>query len=322
MRRHPGIDVYLTAEDLRRTMATDVARGLTATPKELPPKYFYDALGSQLFDRITALPEYYPTRTERAILRAHAEQIVDRSGADTLVELGSGSSEKTELLLTAMGGRLRRYLPVDVSLPALTDAMTRLAATHPGVEVRGVVADFEHHLDQLPTGGRRLVAFLGSTIGNLHAAARHRFLAQLARCLGAGDSFLLGTDLVKDPTRLVAAYDDADGVTAAFNRNVLAVLNRELGADFDPAGFDHVARWDAVEEQMEMWLRARRRTEVRVAQLGLDVRFAAGEQMRTEISAKFRLPGLRRELAAAGLRVLGSWTDAAQDFALTLAGPG
>ena len=316
----PRIDVYLPPSDLVDTMRDDVRRGLTASPKQLPPKYFYDARGSELFEEITRLPEYYPTRTERSILEVNADEIALVSGADTLVELGSGSSEKTRLLLDALShaGHLRRYVPVDVSSAALKAAMAALADDYPGLELHGVVADFEAHLEELPAGGRRIVAFLGSTIGNLEPGARSSLLTMVRRGLGPTDTLLLGTDLVKDPARLVAAYDDAAGVTAQFNRNVLHVLNRELGADFDPELFDHVARWNAAEEQMEMWLRARVASRVHVADLGLEVGFERGEEMRTETSAKFRTDRLRDELAAAGLTVTHSWTDPDDDFAITL----
>ncbi|MDQ3466439.1 MAG: L-histidine N(alpha)-methyltransferase [Actinomycetota bacterium] len=317
----PRLDVHLTPVDLIATMRQDVRRGLTRRPKQLPPKYFYDARGSELFEDITRLPEYYPTRTERAILDANAEEVARVCGADTLVELGSGSSEKTRLLLDAMteAGHLRRYVPVDVSIAALKSAMAGLADDYPDLELHGVVADFEHHLDQLPAGGRRMLAFLGSTIGNLEPDDRHDFLTMVARGLGSGDTLLLGTDLVKDTARLVAAYDDAAGVTAEFNRNVLHVLNGQLGADFDPTGFEHVARWNPSAERVEMWLRARSASHVTVTDLNLEVDFEAGKEMRTETSAKFRIDGICDELAAAGLTVVGSWMDSGHDFALTLA---
>lgn len=315
------IDVHLTADDLLAAMRADVRRGLGTSPKTLPPKYFYDARGSALFEEITRLPEYYPTRTERTILVACADEIAALSGADTLVELGSGSSEKTLLLLDALtaAGRLRRYVPVDVSDSALEGAMSSLSTRYPDLELHGVVADFEVHLDELPRGGRRMVAFLGSTVGNFERPARRAFLTLVRRGLVAGDSLLLGTDLVKDRSRLVAAYDDAAGVTADFNRNVLRVLNRDLAADFDPLAFDHVARWNAQQGQIEMWLRARRGHRVRLDDLDLDVSFEAGEGMRTEVSAKFRVAGVQAELGDAGFAVLRTWTDDDGDFALTLA---
>lgn len=316
----PTINVHLRAEDLRATMRRDVRNGLTTSPKSLPSKYFYDARGSALFVDITRLPEYYPTRAEASILARYAPEIVAAAGADTLVELGSGASEKTRLLLDAMSerGGLHRYVPFDVSVDALTEAMESLGTDYPGLALHGVVGDFEHHLGTLPGGGVRMVAFLGSTIGNLDPAGRAAFLADLRGGLVAGDTLLLGTDLVKDPARLVAAYDDAAGMTAEFNRNVLHVVRRELGADIDPEAFDHVALWDPTAEWIEMRLRARTPVRCVIEDLGLDVRFASGEELRTEISAKFRLGGVRAELGAAGLTTIGQWTDPAGDFTLTL----
>ncbi|MEU1726712.1 L-histidine N(alpha)-methyltransferase [Nonomuraea sp. NPDC005692] len=307
---------------LRQALEHDVRTGLTATPKWLPPKWFYDEAGSDLFSRITRLPEYYPTRRELTILRARAAGIAAASGADTLVELGSGTSEKTVLLLDALtaAGTLRAYTPVDVDAVTLEAAARRLGGRFPGLEVRAVCADFERHLRLLPRSGRRMVAFLGGTIGNLEPAAREVFLKELRATLRPGDTFLLGADLVKDTGRLVAAYDDAAGVTAAFNRNVLRVVNRELAAGFEPEAFEHVALYDQRNEWIEMRLRATRDMRVRVGALGLTVDFAAGEEMRTEISAKFRLEPLGEELAAAGFTVLRSWTDPDGDFGLLLAG--
>ncbi len=317
------VDVHVDPEEAARELRLDALAGLTAFPKELPPKWFYDDLGSELFDEITTLPEYYPTRAERSILERHAAEIATASEADTLVELGSGTSAKARLLLDALAGsgKLERFVPFDVSEATLRDAAAALAVEYPDVGVHAVVGDFECHLDRIPTGGRRLIAFLGGTIGNLVPKARVRLLATIASGMRAGDAFLLGTDLVKDPARLVAAYDDAAGVTAAFNRNLLHVLNRELKADFDPGAFMHVARWDADNEWIEMWLRTERAQQVRVDTLDLDVHFAAGESMRTEISAKFRREGLAAELGVAGLRLHSWWTDDAGDFALSLAVP-
>jgi L-histidine N-alpha-methyltransferase len=314
---------HLGPDDAAEALRADALAGLTATPKELPPRWFYDERGSELFDRITRLPEYYPTRTERAILTARAGEIAAAAGADVLVELGSGTSEKTRLLLTAMreAGTLRRFVPFDVDPSVLRLAGDALAEEYPGLEVDGVVGDFTRHLGELPTDGRRMVAFLGSTIGNLAPAERAAFLADLAATLQPGDSFLLGTDLVKDEGRLVRAYDDAEGVTAEFNRNVLLVLNRELKADFDPEAFTHVAVWDTEHEWIEMRLRSVREQQVNVAALDLGVPFAAGEEMRTEISAKFRRAGVERELAAAGLAMTRWWTDPTGDFGLSLAQP-
>jgi len=313
------LDAFLSAADLERALRADVARGLTSAPKELPPKYFYDERGSQLFDEITRLREYYPTRRERSILVAHAADVA-ATGADTLVELGSGTSEKTRLLLSAMAGagHLRRFVPFDVDEVTLQAASEAVATEYDGLEVHAIVGDFEHHLDRIPGGGRRVVAFLGGTIGNLFPSERARFLAAVAQDLVPGDRFLLGTDLVKDIDRLEAAYDDAAGVTAEFNRNVLRVINRRLGADFVPERFTHVARFDKDNEWIEMQLRSDVDQRVLVPALELTVAFAAGEEMRTEISAKFRRTGVEAELAAAGLHLQEWWTDPDGDFALSL----
>jgi L-histidine N-alpha-methyltransferase len=307
------------------SLRADARAGLTAAPKSLPPKWFYDAEGSALFEKITELPEYYPTRAERAILRAVAPQVAALTGATALVELGSGSSDKTRLLLSALreAGTLRGYVPVDVSESALVAAGDALAAEYPGLAVDAVVADFEEYLG-VPAGaaaGPRLVAFLGSTIGNMVPAERSVFLRRVRAQLRPGDAFLLGTDLVKDPAVLVAAYDDSAGVTAAFNRNVLSVLNAELGADFDLDAFEHVAAWDAGREWIEMRLRSASAQSVRVRDLGLTVEFAAGEEMRTEVSAKFREARVAAELAAAGLALRSWWTDPDGQFGLSLAVP-
>lgn len=303
-------------------LARDVRAGLTRSPKSLPPKYFYDERGSDLFDQITRLEVYYPTRAERSLLTRHAAEIAAAVPAGTLVELGSGTSEKTRLLLDALreGGDLRRFVPVDFDPSVLSRSADAIVREYPGIEVHTVVADFEEHLHLLPGGDRRLVAFLGSTIGNFEPAARARFLRGVREALRPGDAFLLGTDLVKDVGRLVAAYDDPQGVTAAFNRNVLAVVDRELDADFDLDSFEHVAVWDPEQEWIEMRLRSTRDQVVRVGRLGLGVQFAAGEQMRTEVSAKFRRERIERELAAAGLRMT-RWWEGDGDFGLSLSIP-
>lgn len=317
----PTLERYLTPDDLRAALETDVREGLTRTPKELPPKWFYDQRGSQLFDRITRLPEYYLTRAERSILNEARHEIAPFSEADTVIELGSGTSEKTRLLLDAFVDRrrLRRFIPFDVSEATLRQAAASLAEEYPGVEITAIVGDFDHHLGELPTGGRRLVAFLGSTIGNFAPKPRAAFLSALSASMETGDSLLLGTDLVKNQTRLVAAYDDADGVTAEFNRNVLRVVNQELRADFQPERFAHVARFDEGEEWIEMWLRSEEEQEVSVGALDLGVAYEEGEEMRTEISAKFRRPQVEDELAVAGLALARWWTDDDGDFALSLA---
>ncbi|MGW5616073.1 L-histidine N(alpha)-methyltransferase [Streptomyces sp. NPDC003877] len=298
-------------------LRADVHRGLTGRPKTLPPKWFYDAHGSDLFEKITELPEYYPTRAEREILLARSGDIAAAARARTLIELGSGSSEKTRHLLDALT-ELHTYVPVDVSGSALTQAGQALAAERPGLEVHALIADFTAELTLPDTPGPRLVAFLGGTIGNLLPAERAAFLASVRALLAPGDALLLGTDLVKDEEVLVRAYDDAAGVTAAFNKNVLTVINRELGADFEPGAFDHVARWDPAHEWIEMRLRSRTAQTVKVPALDLAVDFAAGEELRTEVSAKFRQEGVRAELSAAGLDLAHWWTDGAGRFALSL----
>ncbi|MGE2732144.1 L-histidine N(alpha)-methyltransferase [Mycolicibacterium vaccae] len=311
---------HLAADAAAVALRRDVRDGLTATPKSLPPKWFYDEAGSDLFDQITRLPEYYPTRAEAQILRTHAGDIAAACAADTLVELGSGTSEKTRILLDALRdtGSLRRFVPFDVDASILRSAAAAVGAEYPGIEIAAVCGDFEQHLGEIPAQGRRLIAFLGSTIGNLTAGPRAAFLAAVADLMAPGDAFLLGTDLVKDTDRLVRAYDDSAGVTAQFNRNVLAVINRQLGADFDLDAFEHVARWNADQERIEMWLRSVRAQRVRIADLRLDVEFGAGEEVLTEVSCKFRQSGVDAELAAAGLRRTHWWTDPAGDFALSL----
>jgi L-histidine N-alpha-methyltransferase len=302
------------------SIETDVRRGLTTAPKDIPPKWFYDDRGSALFERITRLPEYYPTRRERAILESRAAEMARITGADTLVELGSGTSEKTRVLLDALrrAGMLTRFVPFDVSKQTLHDAAAAIEREYPGVDVQPVVGDFTLDLDTIPRKGRRLIAFLGGTIGNLLPEDRGRFLRAVGWLLEPDDFFLLGTDLVKDVDRLVAAYDDATGVTAEFNKNVLHVLNRELDADFDVNRFEHVAVFDDDREWIEMRLRSSQTQTVNLAAIDLTVEFDAGEEMRTEVSAKFRREGVERELAAAGLRLTHWWTDDAGDFALSL----
>ncbi|HEX5740241.1 MAG TPA: L-histidine N(alpha)-methyltransferase [Pilimelia sp.] len=308
-------------DDLAAALRADVRAGLSALPKWLPPKWFYDARGSALFEQITRLPEYYPTRAERAVLRTRAGRVAAVTGAKTLVELGSGASEKTRLLLTALheAGSLAVFVPFDVSASALTQSAAAIAADYPGVQVQGIVGDFTRHLGSIPGGGGRLVAFLGGTIGNLLPEERAALLAGLRGVLAPGEWLLMGTDLVKDPAVLLPAYDDAAGVTAEFNRNVLTVLNRALGADFAPAEFDHVAAWDADREWVEMRLRARRAMTVAIPAVDLAVSFAAGEELRTEVSAKFRRVGVERELGAAGFALAHWWTDPDGLFGVSLA---
>jgi len=319
------IDDHLDATH-ERGLAEDVLDGLTRPFKELPPKHFYDAYGCELFDRITELPEYYPTRAERSILQAEATAIVDTTRAAELVELGSGSAAKTRVLLDAMARAetLRRYIPFDVAESVVRTSAEALVEEYPGLRVHGVIGDFERHLDRIPpptAGEPRIVALLGGTIGNFPPGSRRRLLREIATLLGPDDRLLLGADLVKDPLVLEAAYDDTAGVTAEFNRNMLRVLNRELDADFPLEQFEHVAFFDRSNEWIEMRLRARRACSVRIAAVGLDVELLEDEEIRTEISAKFTRERLRADFAAAGLR-LASWhTDAQERFALSLAAP-
>jgi L-histidine Nalpha-methyltransferase len=317
------VDVLLGPDDLEAALRGDVRAGLSLDRgrRELPPKWFYDDHGCDLFDEITRLPEYYLTEAERSILRARAAFVAERSGADTIVELGSGTSDKTRTLLDAFSqrGMLRRFVPVEVNEATVRLAASQLAGDYPGLAVHAVVGDFERHLASIPRTGRRCVVFLGSTIGNFRPAERKAFLRDLATNLQSGDSLLLGTDLVKDVGRLEAAYNDRQGITAAFNRNVLAVVNERLGADFALDGFEHVAFFDHDEEWIEMRLRALVDQRVTVAALDLVVDFSAGEELRTEISAKFHRARVEAELASAGLRLDQWMTDPAGDFALTLA---
>jgi L-histidine N-alpha-methyltransferase len=317
-----AIDVHLDA-DASAAMAEDVRAGLTTSPKELSPKYFYDERGSQLFERITELPEYYPTRREREILAGRSAEILAAAGTPgTLVELGSGSAAKTRHLLSAMrdAGSLETYVPVDISEEITHETAESLVEEYPGLEVRGLVCDFESDLELIHSdGGARLIAFLGGTIGNLYPGERREFLTRIAGLFGPGDHLLLGTDLVKETARLEAAYDDAAGITAEFNKNVLHVLNRELAADFAVDAFEHVARYDAREERMDIRLRSLAEQSVHLAGLDLTVEFAAGEEVRTEISAKFTRERLECVYSESGLQMCGWFTDAAGDYALSLA---
>ena len=314
------IDNYLDADYFDRSLRSDVLNGFDSDFKELPPKWFYDDHGSQLFEEITRLEEYYPTEAERSILRTHAAEIVALSGADTLVELGSGAADKTRVLLDALrdAGQLERFVPFDVSEGILRSSSESILAEYPGIEVHGVVGDFERHLDKIPTTGRRMTALLGGTIGNFNPHERKGFLTEIVAGKNPGDTFLLGTDLVKDHDRMVLAYDDPYGVTAAFNKNVLTVLNTRLNANFDVDQFEHVARFDADREWMDLRLRSLVDQDVRIEDLDLDVHFDAGEEMRTEISAKFRKAGVEQELATVGLELVGWWTDERGDYALSV----
>jgi len=302
-------------------LAQDVRAGLTRELKELPPKLFYDARGSELFDRITTLPEYYPCRAEREILNRRAPEIVAESEARELVELGSGTASKTRALLYAMAGAgsLDRYVPFDVDHSVVERCAAELVELYPGLAVHGVVGDFQRHLGCIPTGDRRLFAFLGGTIGNLHPPERAAFLLRVRRLMGPTDQLLIGTDLVKDREVLEAAYNDSAGVTAEFNRNVLRVVNDGLDANFDPAAFEHVAFFDEANSWIEMRLRARGAQTVRVNGAQLEVKFSDGEEMRTEISAKFTRDAVERELEAAGMVLDGFHTDENGLFGLVTA---
>jgi L-histidine Nalpha-methyltransferase len=315
------IESFLSEAE-ERCLANDVLDGLTRPFKELPPKHFYDSRGSELFERICELPEYYPTRSEREILTTRGEEIVRRTGAGELVELGSGSAEKARILLEAMAnaGTLHRYVPLDVSERVVEEAAQQLVDEFDALRVHGVIGDFERHLDRVPDGeAARIVALLGGTIGNFPPGTRRTLLRNIGSLLAPRDRLLIGMDLVKDPARIEAAYDDPGGITAEFNRNVLHVINRELEADFSPEAFDHVAFFDRRHEWVEMRLRAKRPCSVLIADLGLRVEFAAGEELRTEISAKFTRPRVEADLAAAGLWLDGWYTDSDQLFALALA---
>ncbi|MFZ2528435.1 MAG: L-histidine N(alpha)-methyltransferase [Rhodococcus sp. (in: high G+C Gram-positive bacteria)] len=310
------VDVYLTPAELDEALRADARRGLTATPKWLSPTWLYDERGGELFEQITRLPEYYPTRVERDLLQTHSPDIADAVQPEMLVELGSGSSEKTRLLLDALAPYLHTYVPQDVSETALRGAVSRLSAEYPELAVRGVVGDFTGSLSHLPSGGRRAIAFLGGTLGNLIPDERAEFLAELAATLDSGEWLLLGVGLVVDPAVVVPAYDDSAGVTAEFDRNVLRVLNHRLGANFEPDRFRHVALWDSDNEWIEMRLEATEAMTVQIPGLDLEVSFAEGEQLRTEISAKFRLDGIARELTDAGFVVRHEWVDPHARFAV------
>ncbi|HEY5942934.1 MAG TPA: L-histidine N(alpha)-methyltransferase [Solirubrobacterales bacterium] len=319
-----AIDVHLDA-DAAAKMADDVRAGLCVYPKEVAPKYFYDDRGSRLFEQITELPEYYPTRAEREILEQRSSEIHATAGCpSTLIELGSGSAAKTRHLLSAMRAcdSLETYVPVDISEEITARTAAELVEEYPGLDVHGLVCDFEQHLERVPHGtDKRMIAFLGGTIGNLYPRQRHAFLERIAALLGPDDHLLLGTDLIKDRDRLEAAYDDSAGITAEFNKNVLAVLNNQLGADFDLDCFEHVARYDEEAERMDIRLRSTADQEVRLDGLDLEISFAVGEEMRTEISTKFTRERLEDVYAGAGLELRGWFTDAAGDYALSLARP-
>lgn len=318
----PSIDVWLDEAEWRDSLADAARRSLFCDPPYLDPVWFYDDRGSALFDEITRLPEYYLTRAERSLLVANAERIA-ACGLDTLVELGSGTSDKTTVLLDAMSSRgcLSRYVPFDVSEATLRHAVESLGVRYPHLEVRGVVGDFHRHLGMIPDGGRRMVAFLGSTVGNLDPVARRRFFFDLDCALGHGDRLLLGIDLVKDPERLLAAYDDPAGVTAEFNRNALRVVNDSLGTDFEPEAFEHVALWSDEHRWIEMRVRAAEAQVVTVPGAAKALRIAAGGEIRTEISSKFTVDAMTEELWVGGFVVEEAWSTDDGDYALLMARP-
>jgi L-histidine Nalpha-methyltransferase len=316
--------VRVDAYEVHDTLADDVREGLGRGRKELPPKYFYDERGSELFDRITGLPEYYPTRCERAILNRYAPTLVDSSRAEELVELGSGTASKTRALLYAMAGAgtLRRYVPFDVDASVVEGSAEELVELYPGLEVHGVVGDFERDLERIPEGDNRLFAFLGGTVGNLHPPERLGFLERIRDLMGPSDRLLVGVDLVKDRAVLEAAYNDSEGVTAEFNRNVLRVVNERLDADFDVESFRHVAFFDEEESRIEMRLRAEEGQVVSIPGAGIEVEFAEGEELRTEISTKFTREGVGHELREAGLRLDRFLTDDGALFGVAFASAG
>ncbi len=315
------LDTHLPPGWAEGAMRDDITRAFSRTPKVLPPMWLYDDRGSELFDRITRLPEYYPTEAERAILASRSSDIARRTGARTVVELGSGTSDKTRSLLDAFWatGQLERFVPFDVSAATLVDAAHMLADRYRGLKVQAVVGDFTRHLQHLPSGPDRMVAFLGGTVGNFYAEERRAFLGAVADSLGAGEWLLLGVDLLKPIDRILDAYNDSALVTDAFIKNVLLVINDAFGADFDPDLFDYVPFWDGREERVDMRLRSETSQSIRLTGLDLDVELAAGEEIRVEISTKFRPDRLAAELVDAGFAVDQLWTDDRADFGLLLA---
>jgi L-histidine N-alpha-methyltransferase len=305
----------------RATMAAEVRAGLSRRPlPELPCKYFYDERGSELFEAITELPEYYQTRTETALLEAHAQEIVDQVRPRELVELGSGAGRKIRLFLDAMRRRRRlsRVELLEISEEYLRESVCRLQRDYPEARVRGVAGDFAHDLAELGPGGERLLLFLAGTVGNLHPDDLPAFFHAAASVLAPGDGFLVGVDLVKDPRRLHAAYNDAAGVTAAFNLNILRVVDDRLGADFDPADFEHRAFYDEERRWIEMRLRARRALVARVPAAGVELRLAAGDEIRTELSCKYTRDSFAARLAGSGLALERWITDEDRLFASAL----
>jgi L-histidine N-alpha-methyltransferase len=316
-----NVDVRLPADWAEGEMRDDIRRAFSNRPLVLPPKWLYDDRGSELFDQITRLAPYYPTEAERSILADRAGEIAALTGADTIIELGSGTSDKTRTLLDAFHntGQLRKFSPLDVSEATLVEAASMLAERYGGIEVHALVGDFTRHLSHLPDGDQRLVAFLGGTVGNFYVEERRAFLGALADTLNDDEWLLVGVDLVKSADRILDAYNDSGGVTARFIKNALAVLNHSLGSDFDLEAYDYVPMWDALEERVDMRLRATVPQLVRIDGLDLDVELGEGEELRVEISTKFRPERLRSELDEAGFELAELWTDANDDFGLALA---
>ena len=314
------VENYLDEGYFDRALRSDVLAGLQKTPKRLPPKWFYDDRGSELFEQITRLTEYYPTEAERSILSARANDIALASGADTLVELGSGAADKTRVLLDGLSstGQLRGFVPFDVSEGILRSSSVALLDEYADLVIDGVVGDFEHHLGKIPREGKQLIALLGGTVGNFYPEHRKQFLTEVVEGMKPGDTFLLGTDLVKDVDRLELAYNDPQGITAEFNKNVLAVLNDRVDANFDMDAFEHLATFDTTNEWIDIRLRSLVDQEVRVEGLDLDISFTAGEELETEISSKFRKERVEEIVAEVGLELIEWWTDERGDYALSL----
>jgi L-histidine Nalpha-methyltransferase len=311
-----------TSTSVLTPLATEVTAGLSAKPKMLPPKLFYDDQGSRLFEQITELPEYYLTRTERGIFERHATEIVSQAGNNlTLIELGAGSASKTRLLIEALGRRQLRvgFYPVDVSASALEQAVSSFNGHTPNLSIHPIVTDYSQHMPVLSLRGRKLVLFIGSTIGNFEIEEAVQFLLRVRSSLRPGDALLLGFDMVKSPRRMHAAYNDAQGVTAEFNKNVLARINRELGGEFNLESFAHVALWNADMSRIEMHLESRFAQVVRIRDLETSFEFSAGERIHTENSYKFTLKSMRAMLTQAGFQLEKRWTDPKRWFSTVLA---
>lgn len=317
----PTFDVHLDDGWHARALADEVAVGLTSRPKRLSPRWLYDDRGSELFEQITRLAEYYPTEAEREVLVRCSGEIAAATCADTFIELGSGTSDKTRSLLDAFAaaGSLRRFVPFDVSEQTLRGAADALAGRYPGMAIHGVVGDFHEHLPLLPRDGVPILGFLGSTIGNFYPEERAGFLRDVADWMTPESFFLLGVDLVKPVDRIMAAYNDPAGITAEFTLNLLHVLNRELDADFDVAAFEHVGLWDPIHTRVDLRLRSLREQTVHVRGAGLTIEFGRDEELRAEISTKFTLPQVTDELAHAGMAIVRTWTDGGGDVAVVLA---